>query len=159
MNTENLPVLKIHKLSQAQYDRESDAGRIDETALYLTPAGVEEGEWNLRNYGSVIGDGSYRKYDNGLIEGHCSVEITHTGMLYDTSPLLDGHYLLEGFVAFPLELACVPAVTVTSMGNNSNLCVVGNTNENGVTVSIHTPNGGIRDVTEAVNISFIGMWK
>lgn len=37
MITENLSTLKIHKLSQAQYDRELEAGRIDENALYLTP--------------------------------------------------------------------------------------------------------------------------
>lgn len=37
MNTENLSTLKIHKLTQEQYDRELDAGRIDENALYLTP--------------------------------------------------------------------------------------------------------------------------
>ena len=37
MNTENLSVFKIHKLSQAQYERESDAGRIEPNALYLTP--------------------------------------------------------------------------------------------------------------------------
>ena len=37
MNTENLSTLKIHKLSQAQYQRELAAGRIDDTALYLTP--------------------------------------------------------------------------------------------------------------------------
>ena len=37
MITENLSTLKIHKLSQAQYDRELEAGNIDETALYLTP--------------------------------------------------------------------------------------------------------------------------
>ena len=37
MITENLSTLKIHKLTQAQYDRELDAGRIDENALYLTP--------------------------------------------------------------------------------------------------------------------------
>ena len=37
MNTENLSTLKIHKLSQAQYKRELAAGRIDDTALYLTP--------------------------------------------------------------------------------------------------------------------------
>jgi hypothetical protein len=35
--TENLSTLKIHKLTQAQYDRELAAGRIDENALYLTP--------------------------------------------------------------------------------------------------------------------------
>lgn len=37
MITENLSTLKIHKLSQAQYERESAAGRIDENALYLVP--------------------------------------------------------------------------------------------------------------------------
>ena len=38
MITENLSTLKIHKLTQEQYDRELAAGRIDETAIYLTPA-------------------------------------------------------------------------------------------------------------------------
>ncbi len=37
MITENLSTLKIHKLTQEQYNRELDAGRIDENALYLTP--------------------------------------------------------------------------------------------------------------------------
>lgn len=37
MITENLSTLKIHKLTQEQYDRELAAGRIDESALYLTP--------------------------------------------------------------------------------------------------------------------------
>lgn len=37
MNIENLSTLKIHKLTQEQYERELAAGRIDENALYLTP--------------------------------------------------------------------------------------------------------------------------
>lgn len=37
MITENISTLKIHKLTQAQYDRELEAGNIDENALYLTP--------------------------------------------------------------------------------------------------------------------------
>lgn len=37
MITENLSTLKIHKLSQAQYDRAVENGSIDENALYLTP--------------------------------------------------------------------------------------------------------------------------
>ena len=37
MKTENLSTLKIHQLSQKQYDRELAAGRIDENAIYLTP--------------------------------------------------------------------------------------------------------------------------
>lgn len=37
LKTENLSTLKIHKLSQVQYERERDAGRLDPDALYLTP--------------------------------------------------------------------------------------------------------------------------
>lgn len=37
MNTTNVSTLKIHKLTQAQYNRELANGNIDETALYLTP--------------------------------------------------------------------------------------------------------------------------
>ena len=37
LNTENLSTLKIHKLTQAQYNREREAGRLDGNALYLTP--------------------------------------------------------------------------------------------------------------------------
>ena len=44
--TENLSTLKIHKLTQEQYDRELVAGRIDSNALYLTPdeVYVQDGE-------------------------------------------------------------------------------------------------------------------
>ena len=46
MITENLSTLKIHKLTQAQYERELNAGNIDETALYLTPyENVDFGEY------------------------------------------------------------------------------------------------------------------
>jgi hypothetical protein len=34
---ENLSTLKIHKLTQAQYDKAKEAGNIDKNALYLTP--------------------------------------------------------------------------------------------------------------------------
>jgi hypothetical protein len=44
--TENLSTLKIHKLSQTQYERELVAGRIDPNALYLTP----DEEIDLSNY-------------------------------------------------------------------------------------------------------------
>ena len=37
METKYLPNLKIHQLSQAQYDREEAAGNLDPDALYLTP--------------------------------------------------------------------------------------------------------------------------
>ena len=49
MQTENLFNLKIHKLSQEQYDRELVAGTLDEHALYITP---DENYTN--NFSSVL---------------------------------------------------------------------------------------------------------
>ena len=37
MNIENLSTLKIHRLTRAQFERETAAGNMDETAIYLTP--------------------------------------------------------------------------------------------------------------------------
>ena len=36
MITEKISALKIHKLTQEQYERELEKGNIDDTALYLT---------------------------------------------------------------------------------------------------------------------------
>ena len=60
MITESLSTLKIHKLSQAQYEREKAAGNIDEYALYLTPDdGSEPGSSDLGDADiSAIGDGT-----------------------------------------------------------------------------------------------------
>ena len=44
MITENLSTLKIHKLTQAQYDRELENGNIDENAIYLTPEDTTHAE-------------------------------------------------------------------------------------------------------------------
>lgn len=46
MITENLSTLQIHKLSQEQYNREFEAGRLNEQAIYLTP----EEEIDLSKY-------------------------------------------------------------------------------------------------------------
>lgn len=43
MITENLSTLKIHKLTDEQYEREFEAGRIDENAIYITPSMAEGG--------------------------------------------------------------------------------------------------------------------
>lgn len=43
MITENLSTLKIHKLTKEQYERELAAGRIDESAIYLTPDEAQDG--------------------------------------------------------------------------------------------------------------------
>ena len=55
MITENLSTLKIHKLTQAQYDRELEAGRIDENALYLTPDAEEEEFITVEDIDAICG--------------------------------------------------------------------------------------------------------
>ena len=68
MITENLSTLKIHKLTDSQYQREKDAGRLDEFALYLTPekkiAGIvhQYAGFNAPE-GYLLCDGSYYRTD------------------------------------------------------------------------------------------------
>ena len=59
--TENLNTLQIHKLSQAQYDAALAAGKIDDTAIYLTPdednfASQEEFDAKVAGIEKSIGD-------------------------------------------------------------------------------------------------------
>lgn len=51
MITENLSTLKIHKLSKEQYERELNAGNIDENAIYLTPD--EEANVDFSRYATI----------------------------------------------------------------------------------------------------------
>ena len=64
MITENLSTLKIHKLTQAQYERELAAGNIDESALYLTP----EVEIDLSEYATKdqVNDAITRAIGNAI---------------------------------------------------------------------------------------------
>lgn len=103
MITENLSTLKIHKLTQAQYNRELVAGRIDETALYLTP----EEAINLSEYITINeanntyetkSDASLKldksktytdeqialikEYADGLVNGEISLDHSHDDKYY-----------------------------------------------------------------------------
>lgn len=88
MNTENLLTLKIHKLTQAQYDRELANGSIDENALYLTPeeipvpiaeggTGASTATSALDNLGAVGRDVSGRSFtiDNSTVVAGPGAEI------------------------------------------------------------------------------------
>lgn len=59
MITENLSTLKINKLTQEQYDRELEAGRIVENELYLTPYKVNP------TFESKVYSGCYYRVVNG----------------------------------------------------------------------------------------------
>ena len=73
MITENLSTLKIHKLTQEQYDRELSAGNIDENALYLTPDENIDAV-DLTSDQTVTG---VKTFSNGIIIGDNGVHLTY----------------------------------------------------------------------------------
>lgn len=85
MKTENLSTLKIHQLSQKQYDRELAAGRIDENAIYLTPY---EGTFVTKEYVDsqrIAWDNSFSVTWDGNTEGLASVSTMQNIVHYQIS--------------------------------------------------------------------------
>lgn len=74
MIAENISTLKIHKLTQAQYDRELAAGNIDETALYLTPSEANDDAVDLTSDQTVAG---VKTFSDGIIIGDNGVHLTY----------------------------------------------------------------------------------
>lgn len=77
MITENLSTLKIHKLSQTQYDRELAAGNIDENSLYLTPdekiASIEKGGTGATTAEDALANLGALSCSGGTITGNVNV--------------------------------------------------------------------------------------
>lgn len=73
MITENISTLKIHKLTQAQYDRELAAGNIDENALYLTPDENTD-VVDLASDQTVTG---VKTFANGIVIGENGVQLIY----------------------------------------------------------------------------------
>lgn len=69
MITENVSTLKIHKLTQAQYDRAFELGNIEENAIYLTP-----NDCNAMSADNPVGTGSFSLNRNGEV-GEYSVAV------------------------------------------------------------------------------------
>lgn len=86
MITENLSTLKIHKLTQAQYDRELAAGRIDESALYLTPD--EEIVFPVDSVNGKTGEVTLSASDVGAIPQQCSYVSTAVSADTITEPFV-----------------------------------------------------------------------
>lgn len=112
MITKNVSTLKIHKLTQAQYDRELEAGTIDENALYLTPDEMTD----LSKYATVE-----------QLEEKADVDHTHDDLYYteievdgllssksDTSHTHDNLYDAKGSAETALDTAKSYTDTKTS---------------------------------------------
>jgi hypothetical protein len=160
MKTENLSTLKIHKLTQAQYVRELEAGNLDKTALYLTPE--EQTDCIVEQTTQQNADGStwtYRKWNSGFAEcwytGVFSVDscTKEFGGLYVT-PSSDT-------IIYPFTFLETPMVSVVAYGTSGSYCF--GTLE-GLGTTLITPSiSFVSNVSGQTDIPYrltvIGKWK
>ena len=94
MITENLSTLKIHKLTQEQYDRKVENGNIDKSALYLTP---DDAVVSIKNggTGATNSENAVKNLGLGLQEGNITLGITGiTSPIYHTV-----NFYRQGYIA------------------------------------------------------------
>lgn len=77
MITTDLSTLKIHKLTQEQYEREREAGRLDENAIYLTPDEATDlsGYVTTEQLNSAVDDALSEAKESGEFDG---ISATHS---------------------------------------------------------------------------------
>ena len=138
MITNNLSTLKIHKLTQEQYDRELEAGRIDPSAIYLTPddnATVGCGatpDWNENDHNSssyIKNRPFYAEYFEGnmpLVDKQ-SVSIGEDVKYKELSSNMNTSFIVGNtyIVTFNgVEYECV----AWKSNSDSDSCIIGNGN-------------------------------
>lgn len=100
MITENLSTLKIHKLTQEQYDRELAAGNIDENAIYLTPDkdvsldGYATEEYVNEQISSNIAELATKTYVDGKMDTAIELPIVTTANNGAVLGVVDGKWAI-----------------------------------------------------------------
>lgn len=104
MITENLATLKIHRLSNVQYEREVASGNIDETAIYLTPDDFIEDDAHPGCYYRMVDD--EKEWVNPpMIEGshYRTIERFNGKPVYVAHVKLEGDYAPECLIGVNLR--------------------------------------------------------
>ena len=113
MITENLSTLKIHKLTQSQYERELAAGNIDEGALYLTP------DITVDSINGKTGDVTLTASDVGAATSSHTHGV-NTGGIGRTT-LTSGYYLAGNGTSPVMMKSPVQVLTdIGALGNSGN---------------------------------------
>jgi hypothetical protein len=117
--TENLSTLKIHKLTQAQYDRELKADNIDAAAMYLTPEEDHVVEQGVKQ-GAAGATWTYRKWNSGLAE--CWFNDTFS--VDSCTEEFGGFYITptSDSVGYPFSFLEIPTVSATAYGASKAYC-------------------------------------
>jgi hypothetical protein len=98
--TENLSTLKIHKLTQEQYEKELKEGRIDPNAIYLTPDDSDEEYNELLSRIDILNNKINKKVDTDFAT-------TITNQIAKKTDKQDVENIIEAFV-FPSILLQSP---------------------------------------------------
>lgn len=148
MITEKISALKMHKLTQEQYDRELSNGNIDETALYL----IDDVDYIVEQ--GTNGVWTYRKWVSGIAE-----------LWALTTPSYSNVNVLQQELFFPISLTKVLSVngTLNSTDNTSkqlyeNVKVIKTIGS--ITILLHSPADIYTSSTvREVSVSVVGRWK
>lgn len=174
MITENLSTLKLHKLTQEQYNRELSTGNIDKNAFYLTPDSdkiAEHTHWvgEITDLPDMLADRA------PSIHGHTASDI------YDMADYIIGQSLIDnnswfrqwnsGLTELWLHQPTVPDITNNTVtielppifmdgskffvqsrfDGNTNYSIT--TGSNGISIYVNT------NAMPAVDLYIVGRWK
>ena len=90
MITENVSTLKIHKLSQSQYNRELEAGNLEVNAIYLTPEENNGCNGEMIYYSNT--DNTFEDTLNEILATMKNTSVRHI-QFYDKLGLIDNKFL------------------------------------------------------------------
>lgn len=130
MNTENLSTLKIHKLTQAQYDRELTAGNIDENALYLTPDEEIDLDSIDKVFIATYGTTTYAEVSEAHAAGKLVFAINPDGIVFRLVSINGAVARFDGSVGSMARYVHVPNLATAFWNYTEEPCVVGPDNAN-----------------------------
>lgn len=154
MITENLSTLKIHKLSQEQYDRELESGRIDANAIYLTP----DEDVDLSGYATVSDLNNKADEDHNHVVADISNLQDSLNAKVPVSRTINGKNLSSNITLSASDVGAVPTTrTVNKKALSSNITLsasdVGALPVNGKAVSAESA-----DWAETADTLTTGSW-
>lgn len=151
MYTENLPILRIHKLSQEQFDRELATGNTEASSLYLTPD--ESVDYVIAEDTDGYG-WQYRKWASGIAECWESYTQLAANIAISDSPFEGFSYCRVGS-QFPFTFVGTPVVYFNVRSDDSNAyCIKDKT-----VGSAHYFHTNVTDRNVNYSVYAIGRWK
>ena len=153
MITEKISALKIHKLKQEQYERELEAGNIDDTAFYFT----EEVDYPVEV--GTSGIWTYRKMASGIAECWGKFAITNASCNTKWETMYESQAISLPNFPFAFAEEPMPCLTWGSGGTSAFIqCVHSITGTNAGKTILARPSSS-NNVNGYISMRYIGRWK